>query len=342
MQFDVLIVGQGLAGTVLGEKFLQEGKSVYFIDQGFENASSVVAAGMYNPVVFKRVNKSWMVDEILPVALDFYHQFSEKLKAELIYPHQILKFFANEEYRKMWVNELGKVQYLGTVEDQYENKDVINDFGFGRVTSAGRVVLKDMLTLFRDQLKSTNCLLEEKFDYDLFTPELNTYKGINYERIVFCQGHEGQDNNLFNWLPLQTAKGELLHIHAPNINSKDLLNKGFFILPIGDDNYVLGSTYSWKDKTNDPTDEGKEQVLEKFKKLYKGPFKITKHTAGIRPTVSDRRPLVGWHPEYKNIGIFNGLGAKGVMLAPYFADQLVASLDSDDVIHSEVDIQRFN
>jgi len=342
MQFDVIIVGQGLAGTVLGEKFIQQGKSVYFIDQGLKNASSMVAAGMYNPVVFKRVNKSWMADELLPAALNFYRQFSVKLNSNLIRPYQILKFFANEDYRKMWEKELPNVQYLNPSEDLYENKEIINDFGYGRVTSAGRVVLKDMLTLFRDKLKASECLLEEKFDYDLLNPEDGMYKGIKFDQLIFCQGHEGIDNELFNWLPQQTAKGDLLQIHAPNIRSKELLNRGFFIMPLGEDQYLVGSTYNWKDKTVSPTQEGKEQILEKLKKLYKGPFEIVKHTAGIRPTVSDRRPLIGWHPQNKNIGIFNGLGAKGVMLAPYFADQMVASINAENVIHPEVDIQRFN
>jgi glycine/D-amino acid oxidase-like deaminating enzyme len=43
------------------------------------------------------------------------------------------------------------------------------------------------------------------------------------------------------------------------------------------------------------------------------------HFAGVRPTVKDRRPLVGTHAEYSAIHILNGLGTRGVMLGPSMA-----------------------
>ena len=47
-----------------------------------------------------------------------------------------------------------------------------------------------------------------------------------------------------------------------------------------------------------------------------------KHFAGVRPTVKDRRPLVGTHSGLNSIHILNGLGTRGVMLGPYLANQL--------------------
>ena len=65
------------------------------------------------------------------------------------------------------------------------------------------------------------------------------------------------------------------------------------------------------------------------------------HKAGVRPTVSDRRPLIGLHPENKQLAVFNGMGTKGVMIAPYFADQLVNLLLNNKSLSEEVDITRF-
>jgi glycine/D-amino acid oxidase-like deaminating enzyme len=63
---------------------------------------------------------------------------------------------------------------------------------------------------------------------------------------------------------------------------------------------------------------------------------------GIRPTTIDRRPIIGCHPLYKNLVIFNGLGTKGVSLAPYFSAQVAQWLEGKGEILKEVNIKRFN
>jgi glycine/D-amino acid oxidase-like deaminating enzyme len=50
------------------------------------------------------------------------------------------------------------------------------------------------------------------------------------------------------------------------------------------------------------------------------------HFAGVRPTVKDRRPLVGTH-EYS--AILNGLGTRGVMLGPSMAKALYNAIEND-------------
>jgi glycine/D-amino acid oxidase-like deaminating enzyme len=51
------------------------------------------------------------------------------------------------------------------------------------------------------------------------------------------------------------------------------------------------------------------------------------HFAGVRPTVKDRRPLVGTHAEYSAIHILNGLGR--VMLGPSMAKALYNAIEND-------------
>ena len=67
----ILIVGSGLAGTTLGLQLIRKGANVTLFDDGV-NHSSRVAAGMINPIVFRRVNKGWRVDEFIPYLQEFY------------------------------------------------------------------------------------------------------------------------------------------------------------------------------------------------------------------------------------------------------------------------------
>ena len=68
---------------------------------------------------------------------------------------------------------------------------------------------------------------------------------------------------------------------------------------------------------------------------------MVQHEAGVRPSSNDRRPILGAHPQQKNIYIFNGLGAKGVMLAPYFAQQLGANITAGKAIDKEASVERY-
>ena len=63
--------------------------------------------------------------------------------------------------------------------------------------------------------------------------------------------------------------------------------------------------------------------------------------ASIRPTVSDRRPIIGPHPIYKNLICLNGMGTRGTMLAPAMVDELFNHLENGTEIDKEADISRF-
>jgi glycine/D-amino acid oxidase-like deaminating enzyme len=71
-------------------------------------------------------------------------------------------------------------------------------------------------------------------------------------------------------------------------------------------------------------------------------YEICDQLAGIRPTVVDRRPLVGKHPKYNNLFVLNGLGTRGVMNAPFSADNLTRSIVYGEDIDKEIDISRFS
>jgi len=78
-----------------------------------------------------------------------------------------------------------------------------------------------------------------------------------------------------------------------------------------------------------------------LKALVHCDFEVIDHLAGVRPTVKDRRPMVGTHPKFANLHVLNGLGTRGVMLAPAMAKSLFENIENQIPLEKEIDIKRF-
>jgi glycine/D-amino acid oxidase-like deaminating enzyme len=344
-----IIVGQGLAGTILAHTLAMKGHSIMIIDDERLSSASKVAAGLYNPVVFKRLVKSWLADDLLPCMDKFYPALEKLLGTEFYFKKQIIKPFAEEQEKVLWLKkteeEIGKYLSKTILYDDL-NGVLYNPLGASEVLHTGNLDTKVFLTASREYFRKCDSIKEEEFDYDQLKISENSvvYKSIIAEKIIFCEGHKATENPFFSWLPFKLTKGELITIKLGEghfIPSELVINKAVFILPLGNNTYKVGATYEWADLSETITEKGKQDLIEKLEKVIKVPFEVIDHQVGIRPTVNDRRPLVGLHPQHPALGVFNGMGTKGVMLAPYFAEQFVAFLGKQSVLHPEVDIARF-
>lgn len=349
-QVDFIIVGQGIAGTVLALTLMEQGRSVIIIDEPALSNASKIAAGLYNPVVFKRLVKSWMADELIPCMDSFYTAAALLLNADFFHKKRIVKLFAEENEKQFWLKKTDEAvgQYLSkTIYDDYLSGIVYSPLGAAEVTDAGSLDTSLFLSSFKTYFQKQNLLVEEIFNYDelIILEGSVTYKGLSAKKIIFCEGYRCVDNPYLNWLPFKLTKGEIITIQLSKdhvIPLEKVINKGVFILPLGNNKYKAGATYEWNELNELPTEKGLADIEDKLKKILKVPFEVIAHHAGIRPTVSDRRPLIGLHPSHSSIGIFNGMGTKAVMLAPYFAKQFAGFLSSTNPLDGEVDISRFD
>jgi glycine/D-amino acid oxidase-like deaminating enzyme len=344
-----IIVGQGLAGTILAQTLLKLGKSVIVIDEPSLSKASKIAAGLYNPVVFKRLVKSWMADELVPCMDYFYRDAEQLLGIQFYFKKQIVRLFAEEQEKILWLKKTDESvgKYLSkNIENYFLNDIIHNPLGAANVIDAGNLDTRLFLEKFRNYFKTNNLLLEEIFDYTQLQISENyvSYKNYTADKIIFCEGYKTTENPYFKWLPFKLTKGETITIKIlgeQQIDFEKVINKSVFILPIGNGMYKVGATYQWNELNENITEKGLAEMVDKLQKVLKVPFEIIDHQASIRPTVNDRRPLIGLHPQHPVIGVFNGLGTKGVMLAPYFAKHFVAFLELNLPLDKEVDIKRF-
>lgn len=345
-QFHFLIVGQGIAGSVLALSLMKAGYRVCVIDKPGLSLSSRVAAGIWNPVVFKRLTKSWLADELVPELIDFYSHCDKELNASFITRRKIIKPFTEEQEKNLWLKKAqGENAFLDPqAYDHFELSASQTIASYSFVLEAGNLDVAAFLNATKDQLIKQQSFFEDTFQYGQLeqTAEGITYKELSADNIVFCEGHLISKNPFFNWVPMKPAKGEVLTVKCEGLNLKEhILNKGIFMMPLGNNHYKVGATYEWETLDDEPTPQKKEELSEKLKAVLKVPFEIIKHEAGVRPAVIDRRPVVGVHPSLHTHFIFNGFGTKAVMLAPYFAKQLVHHLQSNTTIDAEADVKRF-
>jgi len=258
----------------------------------------------------------------------------------------VLRRFASIEEQNAWfeaADKPGLDYFLSTTIVQNKNSNIDAPFGFGEVKYTGRIDTATLVESYRDYLDEKGLLAQEPFDFSCFEQQDGriSYKSMLAKQIVFSCGFGLKNNPFFNYLPLNGTKGELLTIKAPNYKEDNVIKSSVFSIPLGGDLYRIGATYKWKDKTNEPTEESKIELLDKLKTFLKCDFEVVDHVAGIRPTVVDRRPLVGQHPECKNLYVLNGFGSRGVLIAPYASGQLFNLIEHRIPLEPEINIQRF-
>lgn len=345
MKLDYIIVGLGLAGLAFVEELIAA-KKTFMVFEDDSQTSSLVAGGVYNPVILKRYTPVWNAKEQLELALPFYEKLEQKFEAKFDQKFTTKKVFKSIEDQNNWFEAVDKpllTNYMDPELDTQKKDGIIADFGLGNVKQTGRIDTKKLVEIYRTYLKLTKKIRLEKFEHQLIkvSDENLQYKDISANRIVFCEGFGMKENLFFNYLPLNEVKGELITIHAQDLEINFLLKSTLFILPLGNHFYKVGATFNWKDKTSNPSNEGKEELVDKLKKVINVPYKIVDQTAGVRPTVRDRRPMIGKHPAYPNLAILNGLGTRGVMIAPSMAKQLFNNLENGVELDPVVDIKRF-
>ncbi|MGK0385556.1 MAG: glycine oxidase [Patiriisocius sp.] len=349
---DYIVVGLGIGGLTFSKTLLEQDKSFVVIDSGIQGATKA-SGGVLNPTVLKRFTAAWNSAEFISKAFPFYKSLAKEVSHDVLYPTGIHRILASVEEQNNWMVASDKEALSGFLSSEIlknNNSAIVAPFGLGAVQQAQTIKPLSLLKLYQAFLKKKGLYIEEHFKHDLLlvTQEGVKYKDILARKIVFAEG-AGVVYNPYFTVPISPEgkkvfvgnKGEYIIIKAPTLKSEAILKGPVMIIPLGDDLYKVGASYGRDDFSMHTTAIACEEISEKLRKMISCDFVVVDQVTGIRPTVKDRKPLVGSLQEDKIISFLNGLGARGLTMAPLLAEHLFNYLEHDRPLPKIIDIKRF-
>jgi glycine/D-amino acid oxidase-like deaminating enzyme len=329
---DYLIVGQGIAGTLLARKLLSQGMKVHIIDAGHEGAASAVAAGIINPITGKNFVRSWRIHEFLPFAINEYQSIGKELGREVFRMANILRAITTVEEENHWsartADPLVNEYMMPFFQLEHYGGKVNEAFSYGELTGTCQVYLPDIIKGYAVRWADAGILTLGQFEHGRLQTQDHrfVYSNISARHLVFCEGHQAAGNPFFPNHGLAPTKGEVLHIKLDGPVPQKMYKDGIFLVPLPDGSLWSGGGYAWNSPDDQPSAAGREKLEEELRRVLRVPFEVVRHEAAIRPTMQSRRPIFLAHEEWKGMYLLNGLGTKGASMGPLIAEEVVSHL----------------
>lgn len=343
---DFLIIGQGLAGSLLAWELIQRGCKVVIVDNGLENASQV-AAGLINPITGMRLVKSTDVDTLLPTAKHCYLQLADFFQQAFFIEKPMLRIFHSDSELNNANKRLTNPDYQAYLGDTQppglDIKNLATPFGFLEQKQTGYLLTRPLLSSLKAFFITQDSYRQADFDCrDVQLQSTLRWRDIYPKQIIFCDGYKTTQNPWFSWLPFQPVKGEILTLQHQTELPDKILNYGNWLIPLNADQIRIGATFDRKNMDTQATEQGKQNLLNALCQVSSALTHSTliNHQANIRPCTLDRQPFIGLHPRHKQLAIFNGFGAKGSLQIPWHSQNFAKALLSGTPLPHSCNIQR--
>lgn len=362
--FDTIIVGQGLAGTSLAWSLTWNGARVLAIDREAPATSSRVAAGLVTPITGQKLVLSWRFAELWPTAVSFYRRVEAETGTACFHRPIMVRLFANGDEHSLFEQRLSDwSRASSTAISEFTSRRLgvqrlhpshpplvdpasfIDELGGFEMIDAGQLDVTTYLHVSRDHFARDGRYLatdlDPQRDLDLMADGVRIPRlGVTARRLIFCQGIDAQSNPWFRAVRFKPAKGEILTLRIPGLAERRVVHRGVWLAPVDGDLYRAGATYEWQQLDSIPTPRGREEIESRLRAFLRRSFEVVGHEAAVRPIHLNQYPVVGLHPDYPQLGYFNGLGSKGTLHAPYFAAHFVRVLAGGMPLDPEVDLNR--
>lgn len=345
---DTLIVGQGLAGSLLAWELAHRGEHILVVDDEHASASSVAAAGLINPVTGQRIVKTSGADGYLPQARRRYRELETALGVSLLVEKPMWRLLRKAKEREVWQRRREDPAYEGYLGDWLDTAVLQPPFiaplgGFVQ-HHTGYLETHNLLGALREYLLETGRYRPQAIHYDDFAldGEQVRFDGLRCGRVIFCEGYKAMHNPWFDWLPFTPAKGEILTLRLEQPLPDVIINAGRWLMPRENGEYRLGATYEHAPLDEHTTEAARQTLLSALPDLLVSPgsYTVTAQQAGVRPATTDRQPFIGLHPRWPQLGIFNGFGSKGSLLIPWHASVFADALSGGRAVPMHCDIRR--
>ncbi|MBV1951699.1 MAG: FAD-binding oxidoreductase [Cycloclasticus sp.] len=346
---DFLIIGQGLAGSLLGWQLIQQGKHILIADPCLQQTTSRTAAGLINPITGKRLVKTNGLEHYLPSAKKLYQSLSEFFKQPFLHPLKQVRVFKSNDEVLQWEKRQQQADYapfLGSRLDpstkDYLRQNTIGGFEQKQCAYLDTVPLLDQLRHFFLQ---QGCFISSKIDPKALTLTRNAIEWGDYQisKVIFCDGYQLKDNPWFSWLPLQPAQGEIFTLETDQPLPKEMVQFGKWLLPLANGQFKLGATWQWSPLNELSCDTSVDELLnachQQFSHLKNA--RLIKKNVGIRPGTRDKQPFIGQHPYHAQLFVFNGFGSKGSLIIPWCSERFADYLLNNKALPDTLDIKRY-
>ena len=168
MNVDFLIIGQGLAGSLLAWYLIQKKQSVVIVDDASIDSASLAAAGIINPVTGKRLVKSWQVDACLPAAKQCYLTLQQQFRTPIFHSLPVYRLFQNEQDIELWQlrsSENAYADYLGDRLPPQGSSGLENPLGGFLIKGSGYINTALLLQQLREHYAAHNQYIDARFLY---------------------------------------------------------------------------------------------------------------------------------------------------------------------------------
>jgi hypothetical protein len=339
---DYIIVGDGYAALFFAHQLIQNNKSFVMFSEGKKSASQV-SAGIINPVVLKKFTTFWKAQEQIDFLKKSLREIESYTGKNYLIDAPIHRIFHDENEQNLWLKKSENEELARFLDKNFDHLNVVkNDFHSGKVNQSARLDVNGFFNGLFSFLQNEGKLINEKFDYYKINTANSIYKDFKFKNIIFCEGMGVKENPYFSDIPVIPNKGHHIKVRLSEpIPENITIKKKHFLFPTHDGLYFYGGTYDREQMYHHIDDSAVDQLIKGLSEFYPYDFDISETNLGFRPTVKDRRPIIGRHHQYKNLYVFNGLGARGILNGCYFSKNLFDFIEENIPLHEEVSLERF-
>jgi glycine oxidase len=348
--WDAIIVGQGLAGTTLAWHLILAGQRVLVLDAEAPVTSSKIAAGLITPITGQRMALSWRNDEFLPVAQQFYRTIEQRTGHRFYHTRTAVRLFGSEDDRKTWSKRLQQPGYAGQLLVPQPNpllaSDIADTSNGGFAMHAAQLDVGVYLGASRSAFQAMGAYLPMTLDWQADVKlggGVVEVQHLRSKRLISCEGYAASRNPYFAHVPFNAAKGDILTVRFHQPIPYQSLHRDLWVAPTAEaDVFRIGSSYNWADLDEVPSPAARADIERKLQALVRIPYTVLHHQAAVRPIIHQSKAMLGTHPQYEQLGYFNGLGSKGSFHAPWFANCYTEHLLNGTPLPEASNVRKFN
>ncbi len=339
---DYIIVGDGYAALFFAHRLIMDNRSFVLFSDGRKSASRV-SAGIINPVVLKKFTTFWKAQEQIDDLKKVMHEMESYTGENYLIDAPVHRIFHDENEQRLWQKKSLTDELTHFLSENFDRLDgVKNDFLTGKVVQSARLNVSRFFEGLLAFLEKRGKIRKEKFRYSQLDVEKSVYEDLKYGKIIFCEGMAVKDNPYFSFIPLQPNKGHHIKVRlSESLPVNITIKKKHFLFPLDNGLHFYGGTYDREQLHQHIDDSAVEQLTKGLAEFYPHDFEIVEASFGFRPTVKDRRPIIGRHMHHTGLYVFNGMGARGILNGCYFAGRLYDHIEKDIPLDKEVSLERF-